>query len=280
MKKSFLLMALLVFTTSLFSQNKISDRLFDAMNNALENKGSVQALIMFSDRVDIRALDQDLYARKVTLQERANTVITQLQQKARISQAEILSLLESKSSDEVIRYQSYWINNMMMVEAIPAVLMELSERPEVSYMLINGESKIEEPLDPMPSEMSPNGSEPGLQAVKADLMWAAGYTGAGSIVMNLDSGVNLNHPALTYKWRGNHVPAAQAWFDPISGTTLPSDRDGGNNHGTHTMGTMTGLDPVTHDTVGMAPGAEWIAANGASTTAHNIAGFQWAMDRA
>jgi hypothetical protein len=111
-KKFILLLTLLVFNTSLFSQNKISDRLFDAMNNVLENRETVQALVILSDRVDIRTLDQDLYARKVSLEERAQTVITLLQQKARRTQPEIISLLESKSSDEVKRYQGYWINNM------------------------------------------------------------------------------------------------------------------------------------------------------------------------
>jgi len=269
---------LLFLSASLFSQSKMSRPLMDGVNEAIENNSTVHALIMLEDRVDVLAMDRQMYEQKVSLQERAYTVITALQQKAAETQAPILSYLASAPPGDVVSYESMWAVNMIVVEATPSILLELSEWPEVGYLHINGQSTIDQPLDPTPSESIPNGSEPGLRAVKANLMWAAGYTGAGSIVMNLDSGVNVNHPALGYKWRGNHVPASQAWHDPISGTTIPSDRDGNSNHGTHTMGTMTGLDPATSDTVGMAPGAEWIAGNGASTTAHNISCFQWAMD--
>ncbi|HQF43806.1 MAG TPA: S8 family serine peptidase, partial [Ignavibacteriaceae bacterium] len=81
-----------------------------------------------------------------------------------------------------------------------------------------------------------------------------------------------------HKWRGNHVPYNQAWFDPGGGTTTPSDCDG---HGTHTMGTMTGWSPTTGDTVGVAPGAEWIAAKTICSSPHtsnSVAAFQWAMN--
>lgn len=87
-------------------------------------------------------------------------------------------------------------------------------------------------------------------------MWAQGITGQGRLVMDIDTGVHPNHPALNFKWRGTHVPSSQAWFDPL-GTTVPSDCDG---HGSHTMGTMVGYSPSTGDTVGVAPDAEWIAA--------------------
>ncbi|NIR94110.1 MAG: S8 family serine peptidase, partial [Gammaproteobacteria bacterium] len=103
-------------------------------------------------------------------------------------------------------------------------------------------------------------------------------TGAGKIVMNIDTGVDGNHPALNYKWRGSHVPASQAWFDP-DGSSFPFDND---SHGTHTMGIMTGIDPTTNDTVGVAPGAEWIAARtigpSGNFQSNNVAAYQWAMD--
>jgi len=45
---------------------------------------------------------------------------------------------------------------------------------------------------------------------------------------------------------------------------------------------MTGLDPAMNDTIGVAPGAEWIAANSLCTagahTSNSIASFEWAMD--
>ena len=139
-------------------------------------------------------------------------------------------------------------------------ILEL-DRPEVVKDYIDGIESV----------------EPGVKIINAHLLWAQGITGQGRIVMNIDTGVHPNHPALNFKWRGNHVPVGQAWFDP-SGTTVPSDCDG---HGTHTMGTMNGWSPTTGDTVGVAPDAEWIAAKTICSSPHtsnSVAAFQWAMN--
>ncbi len=120
--------------------------------------------------------------------------------------------------------------------------------------------------------------ESGLKIINANLLWAIGITGQGRLVMGVDTGVQLGHPALQHKWRGNHVPSNQAWFDPGGGTTTPNDCD---YHGSHTMGTMVGRSITTADTVGVAIDAEWIAAKticSSSHTSNSIAAFQWAMN--
>ena len=53
------------------------------------------------------------------------------------------------------------------------------------------------------------------------------------------------------------VDPEKSWFDPQYGDPLPNDPDG---HGTHTMGTIVGQEPDSGYTVGIAPGAKWIAA--------------------
>ncbi|RMF60671.1 MAG: T9SS C-terminal target domain-containing protein, partial [Calditrichaeota bacterium] len=116
--------------------------------------------------------------------------------------------------------------------------------------------------------------------INADKLWKRGVTGKGRLVMGLDTGVDGNHPALSARWRGNDpgVPPNAAWFDP-DGSTFPFDN---NSHGTHTMGTMAGLDTLTHDTIGVAFEAKWIAARtigaGGDYTSNNIAAYQWAMN--
>ena len=55
-------------------------------------------------------------------------------------------------------------------------------------------------------------------------------------------------------------------------------------HGTHTMGTMTGIDSATGDTVGGAWGAQWIACNaigqgsGGDFDNDILTAFQWLAD--
>ena len=281
MKRPFqFLFIVLLLTFGAYSQSKFAPPLVKTVDEAIRNNTTVKALIVLKDRVDIHTLNQQLYAEKVSVHQRAVNVVSILQRTAREAQGELLTYLEARKVEgEVNDFRSFWIINMISIEAQPSVLFELEERPDIAYLQVDGVLQIDEPLDPAPAPRSiPNGHEPGLEAINADLMWQAGITGDGTIVMNIDSGVNGNHPALDYKWRGNSVPASQAWFDFFSGSTFPFDSDGSANHGTHTMGTITGLDPATNDTVGVAPGAEWIAARGASGTAGNIASFQWALD--
>ncbi|MCB0277508.1 MAG: S8 family serine peptidase, partial [Calditrichaeota bacterium] len=274
-----LFLSLMIWGAAAFGQSKISPSLERELDRAATEGGTVKALVLMSDRVDIRALDAQLYEQKVTLQERAYTVITTLQAKAAETQGPVNAFLESRLGTSVMEFQSFWIANMFAVDATPGAIYELSDRLDIRYLTLDSELQLEEVVDSAPaSPTSPNGTEPGLLAINAQMMWQAGYTGDGVIVMGVDTGVDANHPALSWKWRGTHVPTNQAWFDPDGGSTFPNDCD---SHGSHTVGTMTGLDPATSDTIGVAPGAEWIAAKticSSSHTSRSIAAFQWAVD--
>jgi subtilisin family serine protease len=281
--KRLLLLTLIVSLsiTNVFAQTKISSRLMNAMNQALEDNAPVRALVLINDQVDIQSLDQELYARKADPQDRAYTVITTLKAKADETQPAVISSLNDRSSSEVLTIERFWVANMLLVEAIPSVLVELSQRSDVAYLDLDVQLDWDRPVAKSAAPIeSPNGIEPGLAAINAPAMWRAGYTGAGTIVMNIDTGVDGNHVALASRWRGNDpgVPASAAWFEPGGSSTFPYDSD---THGTHTMGIMTGLATATHDTVGVAPGAKWIAANtftASNFTSANIASYQWAMD--
>jgi hypothetical protein len=279
MRKSwYVLFFSIALTCSAQSAGIVSERLEHELVRASAQGTTVRTLILLSDRVDIASLDRLLYEQSVPLQERAFTVITTLQEKAAQTQGPLLSFLASFDGASVREIRPYWITNLIYVEAVPSVIQEIATRSDIELMDLDALLERDEPVASTPSESIPGAAEPGLRAINADAMWAAGYTGAGRIVMNIDTGVNNGHIAINYKWRGTHVPASQAWFDPNTGTTTPTDCDG---HGTHTMGIMCGLATGTSDTVGVAPGAEWIAAKTLCTFNHtsaSIAAFQWAMD--
>ena len=189
------------------------------------------------------------------------------------------SYLDIKSeSAEVFTYKAFWISNLFMVEAKPHIINELMSRLDVSEIDLDAFLELDRPEDVKDNVAGVESVEPGVKIINAHLLWAQGITGQGRIVMNIDTGVYPNHPALNHKWRGNHVPSNQAWLDPGGGTTTPNDCD---SHGSHTMGTMTGWSPTTGDTVGVAPDAEWIAAKTICSSPHtsnSIAAFQWATD--
>ncbi len=269
----FLLVFSIGLTTSRLMAGEISPYLQQKMLEAMEGNQQVPAVIVLKDQVDIQALDRKLYRDKASAQQRAYTVITALQEKARTTQSALLDYLASQTRDEVGKYQSLWIINCILIEARPVILTEISQRGDVTYLDYEYEAVMDPVFDERPApDRNINSVEPGLRVVNAHKMWELGFTGAGRLVMNIDTGVDGNHPALGPRWRGTHVPSNQAWYGP---GTFPNDND---SHGTHTMGTITGLDPATGDTVGVAPAAEWIAAGTLGTGYSSSYAFQWALN--
>jgi subtilisin family serine protease len=278
-QKFFFLFLIFLHSTFLFSQVEVSSRLQKAISEA-NPEDYIKVLVLMRDQVDLVSMDERFYRESVSIQQRAYEIIYQLQDKARTTQVNILSYLQDKSSQgQVFQYESYWIANLVLVEAKPIVINELMLRLDVSQMDLDAILELDRPIEVI--ENAPEGIESvesGLKIINANLLWAIGITGQGRLVMGIDTGVQLQHPALQYKWRGNHVPYNQAWFDPVGGTTTPNDCD---YHGSHTMGTMVGRSTTTADTVGVAINAEWIAAKTICSSPHtsnSIAAFQWAID--
>ncbi len=282
-RKLQLIFLIAILSSVLFAQtDKYTNRLEERMRTAQPDE-YIRVIIVLNDRVDIVRLDQQLYSSGVSLQERSYTVITELKKKADATQTALRQYLSEKESvNDVFRFQTFWIANAIMAEAKPSVIEELSLKSDIEYIdidpILDWDRPVESSEAPRRDEKSTGGREPGLTVINAPELWAMGITGDGQIVMNIDTGVDVNHPAINYKWRGNHVPLEQAWFDPNTGSDTPTDCD---SHGTHTMGTMCGLETATDDTIGVAIGAEWIAAKTICSSPHTsntIAAFEWAMD--
>lgn len=278
MKKSFtFFLLLLVLSANLFAQVEVSTRLTRALQNASPQE-YIRAFVFLREQVDIEALDARLYRENASLERRAYEVITALQEKAASTQAGLKSYFDEQYANRnLFKYESFWIANMFMIEARKEVIYTLMSSMEVAQMDLDAELQLDRPTDVLHNVEGTESVEPGLKIVNAHKLWALGIKGQGRLVMGIDTGVQLAHPALSYKWRGNSVPASQAWFDP-AGTTSPNDCD---YHGSHTMGTMVGLAPGTGDTVGVAIEAQWIAAKTICSSPHtsnSIAAFQWAMN--
>jgi len=207
-------------------------------------------------------------------------VIEALQSNSRRSQAAILEIIKS-AGKRIKEHKSFWISNCIYVRGDAEFIRELAEHPDVEIVAENSEIMLVEPVDSGEAITSISAAEPGLCDIGARTAWSMGLKGAGRIVCNFDTGVNGNHPALAARWRGaNGAPAAACWFDPYTNTTFPIDNHG---HGTHTMGTITGMNGA--DTVGVAFESQWIAAGVvdrgggfARTVADILAAFQWAAD--
>lgn len=169
-------------------------------------------------------------------------------------------------------YRSYWIVNILALEATLDEIHQLASRSDVLAIESNRAFRV--PLEtalPDPSAPAAAASiEPGLSYVNAPKLWDLGFAGQGMVVASADTGVEWQHPTLKSHYRGWNGAEANhnySWWDAIHtqlntgsnacglNSTVPCDDYG---HGTHTTGTMVGDDGSANQ-VGMAPAAQWIA---------------------
>jgi subtilisin family serine protease len=242
----------------------------------------VMALLMMNDRLDIKALDWELHEAGVSFDERHFTVITALQQDAQRAQASFLRELDILAQlGEIDSFESYWIvNGVFIIAKDEEVIRDLALRADVDMVEPPLTIELIEPVqrEALDKSVDGIGITPGVVNVGARRVWdELGINGTGALVANLDTGVDGSHPALASRWRGNYAPAEECWLDFVGGfNNPPVDSD---SHGTHTMGTMCGTAPG--DTVGVAPGAHWIAANtivGGNLGNQVLQTMQWLAD--
>ncbi len=170
-----------------------------------------------------------------------------------------------------VDYRSFYVVNMLQLEADRALTLALAGRADVARILTNPQVRMD--ADPRLLEAkaaasqphAPQGIEWGVQKINAPDVWARGFTGQGIVIAGQDTGYEWEHPALQAAYRGWDGAAATHdyhWHDAIHsgggicGPDAPAPCDD-HGHGTHTMGTMVGDDSGVNQ-IGVAPGARWI----------------------
>lgn len=259
-----------------FDYSKVTPDLAYKLSNNPETE-ILRVFVNMQDKVDIEALDAMMYQNSVPANERGKIVIETLQQKASETQQQLLSHLEVlRTSGSVLSFDSYWIANSVWIKTDIRTIKYLSYRSDIELIEIDYPIEFEEGIESN-SVSNPESIETGLRVIKADRLWRLGITGQGMLVMNIDSGVDGNHPALSHKWKGNTTPWYHAWMD-AQGSSAPSWC---SNHGTHTMGTICGRSLTTPDTIGVAIDATWMAAKRSCSGNYStfaITAMQWAVD--
>ncbi len=273
-------MTLFVITTASaqqFNEYTLSNRLQDVLNNT--NEQSHKIIVKLANQVDVAAMDAIFYENKTSLKERTNTVITSLQEKAISTQRPLMAWLQEEDGLTQTSLKTFWIANLLALEATPALINKLSHRPDIEWIDMDAELALESYVEAAaPPPPAPGTSELGLNAIKADKLWAMGYTGYGRLAMSADTGIDPAHPAIVHNWRGNFSSPELGWFDANNPNNTNISNCG--DHGVHTLGTMVGLDRAKDDTIGVAFNAQWVGSNVlcGSGTSGNIAAFQWAID--
>ncbi|WNJ21209.1 S8 family serine peptidase [Pontibacter sp. G13] len=275
-----ILIAILCGYIGAFAQShKISESLLTKMSEAPNQPIAVS--ILLRNQAPVNYMMRDFEKRQIPQSQRVPQVIAALKQQVNATQPSLIATLKQTVGVEVASIQPLWIVNGVFATMTPAAIQTLSQNPDVEWIDFDQVVLLErDDTPPVPATPQPGFREPGLTAVNAPAMWALGYTGYGRRALSVDTGVDPTHPALKDRWVGNFFPASQGWLDVYGNEeTTPSDCD---NHGTHTTGTMLGLDPVTQDTIGVATQALWMGmqgiCSGSNLQSRISLGFQWALD--
>ncbi len=271
----------LLLGSGVFAQSpdeaKLPPELLQAIAEAPESYHSV--FMLLEGRVDILALEEELAQRRASLEERAYEVTTRLQAKAAATQPEVLGLLKSMEGIRSGSIRPFWVTNAIFVEATGPAIARLSREKAVEMIFPNHEIEVmDDGAERVPAPMLLNNAERGLRAIGADQMWAMGYTGYGRKAMIIDTGDDVEHPALHNQFAYHTRELSEAWASP-------GEPQYCSDHGTHVTGTIVGLDRLQNDTIGVAFNGQWmggpVVLSGCqypSSVLNIFETFQWALD--
>lgn len=261
-------------------QNKIDDRLVhhEGINESFE------FLVQFEAQADV--LPSKFLTDKTA---KGSFVMERLQEKARLSQANVISILNTKA----VPFQDFWVANIIWVYGDYELVKIIAQYPEVKRISENSRMKMLEPVEIHPNNLDKALEIPwGIKQMNVDKVWEMGIKGKGVVVGGQDTGYEWEHESLKAKYRGWDGTTADHnynWHDairefdpkhPLEENPCGLDSDvpcDDHNHGTHTMGTMVG--EVGDLKIGVAPDATWIGCRnmerGWGTPQSYLECFEW-----
>lgn len=285
--KSIFISVLLFSTFQIHAQviqiHKISNQLQRFISESSKRSQKPIQINVLLQSIDFDSLNIFLDNQGFSRKERAKIVLPYLYQANLKLQKQFLDEAKNKGIQVQVE-DAFWLCNMLSVQVSVGDMLSVSGFQDVERIEFRGEHRVAS-HEPMPSSgsqlRSPNGTEPGLLAVKAPFLWNLGYSGKGTKILNFDSGVWPDHPTFGNRFVGKRLPLQQAWFG--YDRALPGDKSG--SHGTHTNGTCIGLDAANNDTVGIAFNAYFIATdpivnNPADVRSFEslVKGYEWALN--
>lgn len=238
----------------------------------------VPVVVFLDDQSQQKGVAQVSAQSAMSRGERLQAVTARLRAGRPEAQDLISQWLTRRSTTEVNRL---WIVPALTGTVKASQLDSIAVLPGVKKVVVDLPLELIEPVDTRASSSDAALSHTSnLDMMNVSALWNLGLKGQGRLVCSFDTGVEQDHPALSGNWRGNRTALSAAWYSTVSPTSLPYDKA---DHGSHTMGIMVGVDGA--DTIGVAPGAEWITAGvidqgkSLSGTVSDILGaFQWVLN--
>lgn len=220
----------------------------------------VTVMVDLSEQIDLEELARRVRSDPRPRRERRASVVEAYEQLAARQQGPLLRDLSAWIEDGRLDFVApVAIVNRLVVEGPATGILELAERTEIVSVLAEWHSRRAGN-----GGLSSGGSSPehpgerfvswAIDALGVGAVWEAGYDGSGVIVAAIDTGARADHEQL----RDRRVPGERGWFDPVEGSTTPSD---GHGHGTSVLVSAVGANRDGR-VAGVAPGASWAMALG------------------
>ncbi|MEL6742638.1 MAG: hypothetical protein AAFO67_03425, partial [Planctomycetota bacterium] len=188
--------ALAAFTISMTAIPAFAGTIDPALQVELEARPFAlhNVLVSMVEQVDLVALESRFNAERAPLAIRHQETIESLQGLASFSQASLLQDLSAMTADtaprmrQVAAIESYWLRNLVRVEATSDVIFEIAARSDVLDVHLNTPIELVQPFEGEPDNgsMGLGGVEPGVAEIQAPAAWAMGYDGTGALVAIVD----------------------------------------------------------------------------------------------
>ncbi|HWO57805.1 MAG TPA: S8 family serine peptidase [bacterium] len=235
-----------------------------ARMNAAGADELIQVVIRPVGTLSGAALKKQVASQYATLAEQHAAAVNALRATADAVQPAILRAMNAPEFDgRVYDAQGFWIDNVITARMTASAIAELAQRPDIEEVVEMPLVRLVTPVPADATDVTDNQSVThGLRAIKADSVWAMGYTGSGRLIASMDTGVDGDHFVLASKWRGNNgYSVRESWFDPVYNDPKPRVYSGsGLTHGTLVMGLLVGVISQINDTIGVCPDCQWISA--------------------
>ncbi|MCB0695363.1 MAG: S8 family serine peptidase [Lewinellaceae bacterium] len=279
----------LLFLSFMFPNHDPDERIAASLLSSGAEGQSLSFVIILKDQADLQGV-RSIHGKEA----KAQKVFSLLQEKAQATQGPVIRFLEQEGA----MAQSFYLVNAIRSYGDLDLMRRLASLPQVAYLAADSPVQVSEVVeDNGPVLREFQSVTWGIARIQADSVWAMGYTGQGVVIGGQDTGYEWDNPYLIHTYRGWQNGAADHnynWHDAIhelnpqngDTTSNPLNNPCGldvdapcddHNHGTHTMGTMAGID--SSNQIGVAPGATWIGCRnmerGWGTPSTYIECFEW-----
>ncbi len=269
----------LLAAVNLSASAYLSPKLDQSLTAQASNSDSLVSVVIFLEPSadNLMATAKISKDESLTRSQRIRSVVQRLQASRATNQSTVESYLFTHST---VFVEKHWIVPAYSATLPLSAIAELREMVGVEEIIENVALSFDAPVSEQAAPDLASSVSTQHTLLNVGALWMRGLKGQGRLVCSFDTGVEEGHPALQSKWRGNSTDLHTAWFSKVKPDSLPGDRAG---HGTHTMGVMVGSSGS--DTIGVAPGAQWISAGiidqgrPLSTTISDIIeAFQWTLN--